>query len=215
MVQRYVFMPIIAICVVLALFVFMQMMIRPDGTFLKGGGERTYLNFVRVKPTDQAAQTKDRRLPEPPPDTPPPPQTPNVDISSDTAAASSPALSMNLPSLNLPISNTGGPFLGSPGSGGGIAGFDSDVIPVVQVAPVYPRAAKQAKIQGSVTLSIVIRPDGSVAKAKVIEAKPKRLFNDSAVQAILKWKFRPKIVDGQAVAQDATQTIEFTLSGQR
>ncbi len=211
MAQRYFMLPVAAIAIVLVLFLLMQMMIKPDGTILKGESERTYLNFVRVKPSQQNTQTKDRSLPEPPPDTPPPPETPNVEVSSN-AKASSPQLSMNLPSLNMPLNNADGPFLGAPGSGGGLAGFDSEVIPVVQVAPVYPRNAKQAKIEGYVTLSINIRPDGSVSRAKVIESKPRRLFDDSAKQAILRWKFRPKIVDGQAVGQDATQTIEFTLS---
>jgi protein TonB len=119
---------------------------------------------------------------------------------------------MNIPALNLPLNNSGGPFLGTPGSGGGSAGFDAEVIPVVQVAPVYPRAAKQGKIEGAVTLRITIRADGTVAQATVIDATPKRLFDEAAKQAILRWKFRPKVVDGQAVAQEATQVIEFSLS---
>lgn len=212
MLARYFMLPSGAVGVVLVLFLFMQMMIKPDGSLLQGEKTNSYLNFVRVKPNDQRAQTKDRSLPEPPPTTPPPPKTPNVDVSSDSKAASTPQLSMNLPSLDIPLNSKGGPFLGAPGSGGGIAGFDSDVIPVVQVAPVYPRAAKQAKIEGFVTLQINIRADGTVSRAQVIESKPGRLFDDSAKQAILRWKFRPKIVNGVAVEQDATQTIEFTLS---
>lgn len=210
--QRSLFIPVAAIVVAALLFLLMQVMIQPDDTLFRTKQDHAYLNFVRVKPADDQARTKDRRLPEPPPDTPPPPQTPDVNVAQDSAPSSAPSLSMNMPALNLPLNNTGGPFLGSPGTGGGVAGFDADVIPVVQVAPVYPRAAKQAKLEGYVTMRITIRPDGTVVQATVIDAKPKRLFDDAAKQAILRWKFRPKVVDGQAVAQEATQTIEFTLS---
>ena len=45
----------------------------------------------------------------------------------------------------------------------------------------------------------------------VIEASPKRLFNRAAMRAILRWKFKPRIIDGRAVTRDAEQTIEFKL----
>jgi len=46
----------------------------------------------------------------------------------------------------------------------------------------------------------------------VIKAEPASVFNDAALKAILKWKFKPKLVDGQAVERQATQEIEFKLS---
>ena len=105
----------------------------------------------------------------------------------------------------------GGPYLGTLQAGQGLAGFDTDVIPVVRVAPSYPNRAKQARIQGYVTMEVTIRPDGTVADAKVMESDPPRLFDDAALTAMRRWKFRPKIVDGTPVSQRAKQTIEFTL----
>ena len=118
-----------------------------------------------------------------------------------------------MPSIGIPISDGKGPYLGTLSAGQGLAGFDTDVIPLVRIAPVYPRRAKQARIQGWVTLEVLIRPDGTVSNAKVMEADPPRLFNDAAVTAMRRWKFRPKMVDGSPVAQRAKQTIEFKLEG--
>jgi len=44
-----------------------------------------------------------------------------------------------------------------------------------------------------------------------MESDPPRLFDEAALRAIERWKFRPKIVDGTPVEQRAKQTIEFTL----
>lgn len=203
----------IAVLVVLALFLFMQFMIKPDQALFEQSDQNASLNFIRVKPNDQNARTKDRSLPDEPPPPEPPPPTPELNVAQDAAPQTATPLAMNLPSLDLPLNQGSGPFIGAPGAAtGGIAAFDSDVIPVVQIAPAYPRRAKLAKLQGSVTMDVTIRPDGTVAEAKVVQAKPKKIFDEAAVTAMLRWKFRPKIVDGQPQSQRARQTIEFTLN---
>ncbi|WP_017443804.1 energy transducer TonB [Gayadomonas joobiniege] len=203
----------VAVSIALTLFFIMQWMIKPDSELFGKKSDTAQLNFVRVKVSEQAAKTKERQMPKEPPPPEQPPQTPDVSVSESSTQQSVQPLAMNLPSLDIPMNGGEGPFLGSPGSaGGGIAGFDSDVIPVVQVAPVYPRKAKQAKIEGFVKMEVSIRPDGTVSNAKVIESKPGRLFNKAAMAAMMRWKFRPKMVDGQPQPQTATQTIEFTLA---
>ena len=57
-----------------------------------------------------------------------------------------------------------------------------------------------------------VNPDGSVRKARVVEAKPKGLFEAAAVTAVQKWRFKPKTVDGKAVEFHGVQRIEFNLS---
>ncbi|RDV29242.1 energy transducer TonB [Alteromonas aestuariivivens] len=213
MLNRFVTSFIVATGIGLVLFFLMELMIKPDDELFNKKSDTAYLNFVRVTVSEQSAKQKDRQLPDEPPPPEQPPQTPDVTTSDNAASQSVQPLAMNLPSLDMPLSGGDGPFLGAPGSlTGGVAGFDSDVIPVVQVAPVYPRNAKQAKIEGYVKMSVSIRPDGTVANAKVIESNPRRLFDKAAITAMMRWKFRPKIVDGQPEAQTATQTIEFTLA---
>ena len=197
-----------AIGVPFLLLLCMYWMVRTDGIFEKPDSSRTYLNFIRIDPAREVTNTKDRQLPEPPPPPEAPPETPDFSSQMDTVSAS---LNMNMPSIGVPIGESGGPYLGTLSAGDGMAAFDTDVMAVVRVAPTYPRNAKQARIQGSVTMEVLIRPDGTVSNVKVMSSNPPRIFDQAAVMAMERWKFRPKIVDGNAVAQRAKQTIEFTL----
>tara|TARA_R110002073_G_scaffold260303_2_gene423221 strand:- start:115 stop:759 length:645 start_codon:yes stop_codon:yes gene_type:complete len=192
----------------LTLFTLMQLMIAADTILEKPDPSRTYLNFVRVEQNDDV-RTKDRQLQEPPPPEAPP-ETPDL---SNQMTNLNPNLNMNMPSIGIPINSGDGPFLGAVQQGGGMAGFDTDVIPVVRVPPTYPRNARSAQIQGSVTMAVTIRPDGTVSDVSVLESDPPRLFDQAAVDAMRRWKFRPKVVDGNPVAQRARQTMEFKLGG--
>jgi len=88
---------------------------------------------------------------------------------------------------------------------------DADLIPVIMIEPRYPPKAAIAKIEGWVTVEFTVNELGLVTNAKVINAKPIRIFDTAAIHAINKSKFRPLMIDGQAVAQRATQTFEFKL----
>ena len=197
-----------AIALTLFMFSIMQALVSNDGIFEKPNREASYLNFIRLNNQESELNTKDRRLPEPPPPPEEAPETPEFSAQIESVSAS---LSMNLPTIGIPINSGEGPYLGALARGDGLAGFDTDVIPVVRVQPAYPRRAKQAGIEGYVTMEVLIRADGTVSRARVMESDPPRLFDEAALRAIERWKFRPKIVDGTPVEQRAKQTIEFTL----
>lgn len=196
-----------AIGIGLLTFLTIQIMISSDDILKKADSERTYLNFVRVDRSDDL-KTKKRQPPKEPPPPETPPETPDM---SAQIANVNPNLNMNMPSIGVPLSSGDGPYLGALSQGQGLSGFDTDVIPVVRVAPAYPRNAKMAKIQGYVTMAVTINPDGTVSDAKVLESDPPRLFDKAALTAIKRWKFRPKVENGTPVAQRAKQTIEFKL----
>lgn len=193
----------------LAVFVGMQVLIATDGMFEEPDKNRTYLDFVRVDASDDNINTKDRRLPDPPPPPETPPDAPDL---SNQMMNMNTNLSMDMPKIGVPVNKGSGAFLGTLQAGDGMSGFDTDVIPIVRVPPAYPQRAKQAKLEGSVTMAVTIRPDGTVADVEVLESNPPRLFDQAAIQAMQRWKFRPKIVNGKPEAQRARQTIEFTLN---
>lgn len=199
---------IVAIFISALLFALMNVLISSDNILEKVDSKRSYLNFIRVDPVNDDVRTKDRRLPEPPPPPDAPPETPELSADMDMVDAN---LGMDMPTIGVAMNDGGGPYLGTLQSGDGLAGFDTDVIPVVQVAPIYPRIAKQSGIEGWVTMEVLIRPDGTVSSAKVMDSDPPKLFDRAAVSAMRKWKFRPKIVDGTPTSQRARQTIEFSL----
>ena len=199
-----------AFAIILTLFMFsiMQALVSNDGIFEKPSREASYLNFIRLNTQESELNTKDRRLPEPPPPPEEAPETPEFSAQIESVSAN---LSMNLPTIGIPINSGEGPYLGALAQGNGLAGFDTDVIPVVRVQPAYPRRAKQAGIEGYVTMEVLIRAAGTVTRARVMDSAPPRVFDEAALRAIERWKFRPKIVDGTPVEQRAKQTIEFTL----
>ena len=197
----------VAIFAGLSLFYLMQIMIKADSLYERPDKMRTYLNFVRVKQTEEL-RTKERQPPKEPPPPEKPPETPDL---SDQIARFNPSLNMDMPAIGMAVNSGDGPYLGALQKGDGLSGFDTDVSPIVQVPPAYPRGPKQAGIEGYVTMAVTIRPDGTVFNVKILESQPKRLFDKAATDAMKRWKFRPKVVDGNPVEQRAKQTIEFKL----
>ena len=99
------------------------------------------------------------------------------------------------------------------GSLDGISHDDGNPIPVLRIEPVYPRKAARNRKEGWVKLAFTITERGTVIDPVVLESRPRRLFNRSAVAAIRKWRFKPKLIDGAPVSTRATQVIEFKLAG--
>ncbi|MGD8176379.1 energy transducer TonB [Marinimicrobium sp. ARAG 43.8] len=201
-----------AVVLGLLMFLIMQTMIATDGRFSDSGAESPALNFVRVDTTQDRLETKDRRTPDEPPEPETPPETPDVSVQNDQVQNQT-ALAMDMPSMDMPLQTGSGPNMAGLSGGGGasLGGFDSDVIPTVKVPPNYPQRARQAKLEGYVTMEVSIRADGTVSDVTVVDAKPPRLFDQAAVQAMQRWRFRPKMVNGEAQPQQARQTIEFKL----
>jgi protein TonB len=162
------------------------------------------IDFVRLRHDTEIQTLEHRKPPPPPPKQPPPPAKMHVVAN---AAAAAPGISVP---TNVGLSMDVGSGIGG---GAGVAGMlDSDLIPLQRIPPQYPSDARRAGITGWVKLDLTIGPDGGVRNAKVVEAKPKGLFEAAAVQAILKWRFKPKVVDGKPVTFHGIQKIDFTLS---
>ena len=113
------------------------------------------------------------------------------------------------PNVNVAIATGDGPYLG--GWGGGDNAPEGDVIPIVQIEPQYPREAALDGTEGWVKLEFTILADGSVDQVRVVDSNPRRVFDRNAQRALYKWKFKPRVVDGQAVARQASITLEFKL----
>ncbi|MHB8447895.1 MAG: energy transducer TonB [Rudaea sp.] len=81
------------------------------------------------------------------------------------------------------------------------------------VAPSYPPEAFRSRRQGWVEVQFTITADGKVTNAKVTNAQPSRIFDQAALEAVRRWTFKPRMVDGKAVEEQATRRIEFKLGG--
>lgn len=86
------------------------------------------------------------------------------------------------------------------------------LLPLSRVAPQYPREALKRGLEGVVEFQVDVNPDGTVAGLKVLKSEPAGVFDEAASRALRKWKFKPKIVDGEPVPSSGWQRVEFSLS---
>ena len=115
-----------------------------------------------------------------------------------------------------------GPGSGSglgPGSGGGTGGGvyrpgNGVTLPRLlhEEKPQYTSDAMRAKVQGTVLLECVVRPDGSISDVQVIRSlDPTFGLDQQAVVAARKWRFAPGTRLGEAVPVLITIELTFTL----
>jgi len=198
---------ILAICVTFGLFLFMFKLISSGGN---NNEELAAIAGIHFGPVDipDDVMLKNRRIPKkpPPPKNPPPP--PKMQVAKmDKVVQNMPRL--DLPDLDMPMTGGEGMYIGN------FAGVDrteeGDIIPIVIIRPMYPRDAALKGLEGWVKIAFTITAIGTVKDARVVEAKPARVFNRAAIRAILKWKFKPRVINGVAVDRSATQIIDFNL----
>jgi protein TonB len=79
-----------------------------------------------------------------------------------------------------------------------------------QPRPIYPPLAKQARIQGTVSLNAVIGPDGHVDNLSVMKGHP--LLVQAALDAVKDWVYKPTLMNGNPVAVVTQIDVNFTLS---
>jgi periplasmic protein TonB len=80
---------------------------------------------------------------------------------------------------------------------------------IYQTDPVYPPLAKQARVQGSVVLEVVINKEGSVETTRVLSGHP--LLAQAAVEAVRQWRYRPVTLNGETREVVTTVTVNFKL----
>ncbi len=132
----------------------------------------------RVK--EERAQKPDDVV-EPPPDFQPPQQD-NFDVSPDTVNL---APNQGL-DLNISV-------------GVGLNSSDGEYLPIVKVNPTYPRRANSRGIEGYCTVEYTVTANGSIKNPVPVDCLPKGVFEKASVKAALKFKYKPRVVDGVAI----------------
>ena len=80
---------------------------------------------------------------------------------------------------------------------------------VHRVEPVYPPLAKQVHREGRVELRAIIGTDGLIQSLQIVAGDP--LLERSAVEAVQQWRYKPTILNGQAVEIDTYITVIYTM----
>jgi protein TonB len=78
-----------------------------------------------------------------------------------------------------------------------------------KVDPVYPWDAKVNHITGDVLLKAVIDRQGNIANLELLRGDP--ILAESAIKAVKQWKYRPYILNGEAIEAETTVKIQYHM----
>ena len=90
-----------------------------------------------------------------------------------------------------------------------ISATDGDYLPLVAIAPQYPTRAAQRAIEGWCLVAFTVNGLGNVEEETivVVDAEPESIFDRSSVRAAARFKFQPRVVDGQGVPVEGVQYL--------
>lgn len=198
MIARYAFAIVTGTIVTLGLLFLMHILIESGEKALVSPGTKYYLEFVRVK-RNETVNTEDL-TPEKPPKPQEVPDTPPQDMDQ---------IDPNAPTINIaPPTVASDTTLAGPG---GMNIAEGDYLPIVRVAPVYPARALARGIEGYVDMSFTVTTTGTV-KDPIVDFSTSGLFNRAAERAVLKFKYKPRVVDGVPVEVSGVKTrITFKI----
>ena len=197
-----VFVAILAAILVTAALIYLEQ-------FLIEGGEKALdespnsqlVDIVRVKEEVEVA-TRERRQKPPPPDQAPEIQKPQMATNFDLDSAYSMSNPADGMSNDLEL-------------GLGFGFSDGEYLPIVKVSPEYPRRALVEGLAGWVIVEFTVGKAGNVIDPVVVGNcavpqregqeslecvdRPSSIFDRSALKAAKKFKYKPKVIDGEPI----------------
>ena len=199
LIQRYAIGFSVGALVAVALLYMMQAVISSDDQYVEKASVPQIISFDRTIEDEDLPPP--RVIPEPPP--PPqvmPPEQPRERI--DGPVIGKPI--GPLPPKTDPHGPTGVGLLP-----------DGDMVPYVQVRPVYPRNALVRGLEGFVLVEFCVTQNGNVRDPAVVVAEPPTMFDRSALNAVSRFKYKPRVENEMPVEVCGVQTrIVFELEDQ-
>ncbi len=171
----------------LSLLWVMQFLIATGQAAITEALDARFVDFVRVK-REETTEIKEEKPERPPEVDEQPPDLPQQDMD-NSDFDSSVAVSAPNPNMDVGLDSELGDFSLAEG----------DYLPIVKVAPMYPRRAQSRGLEGYCDLQFTVTPLGTTADVSVIECTSS-LFERASVQALLKFKYKPRVVNGTAIA---------------
>ena len=171
----------------LSLLWVMQFLIATGQAAITEALDARFVDFVRVK-REETVEQKEEKPERPPEVDDQPPDLPQQDMDNSDFDS---AVAVSAPNPNLDV--------GLDGQLGDFSLAEGDYLPIVKVAPMYPRRAQSRGLEGYCDLQFTVTPLGTTADVSVIECTSS-LFERASVQALLKFKYKPRVVNGTAIA---------------
>ncbi|MBT8421575.1 MAG: energy transducer TonB [Gammaproteobacteria bacterium] len=198
MIQRFAVSLLSGVLITFSLLWVMQVLIATGKRAITDDADIMLGDFIRVKKEEIVRLDEDE--PEKPPEVDdPPPEQPEAQTDDlDTSQS----ISIGGPSGKLDLGKLGG---------GRIGLGDGDFLPIVKVAPIYPRRAQTRGLEGQCLVSFTVDTTGAVKDAEIIECTSS-LFERASKNAVLKFKYKPRVVDGVAQeVRNVQHIITFKL----
>jgi len=79
------------------------------------------------------------------------------------------------------------------------------------VPPQYPLSAREKGMEGWVDVTFLVNADGTVSEAAIVGAQPVGIFEQSALEAVRRWRYQPVMHDGAPVTQHARVRLRFAV----
>ena len=203
MAGRYAIAGLAGILIAGCLLWVMQLLVTPPQGHISRSETSGLVDFIRLKREERLELKKQRPL-EPPQQSRPLPR-PNLDFELDLPQPM-PQLKSRM-DMNLPLSLGNGPYIGPVATQ-----LDRDFVPLSRQPPQYPYQAARRGTEGWVRVSFEVTETGTVEDVVVLESDPPGVFDRAAIKAVYRWRFKPRMVNGSAVAGRAEQVVEFELN---
>ena len=171
----------------LSLLWVMQFLIATGQAAITEALDARFVDFVRVK-REETVERKEEKPERPPEPDEAPPDIPQQDMDNSDFDS---AVAVSAPNPNMDV--------GLDSELGDFSLAEGDYLPIVKVAPMYPRRAQSRGLEGYCDLQFTVTPLGTTADVSVIECTSS-LFERASVQALLKFKYKPRVVNGTAIA---------------
>lgn len=180
----------------------MQALIKSGDTAMTEPVQGSVLDFIRLK-QDETVQKKERKPKKPPKPQEPPPPMEQPQLAQDSLTSDDSGFDFSA-DVSADVALEGGLALES---------GDGEYLPIVKVQPVYPRRALQRGIEGYVIVEFTVDKTGAVRNPVVIKAEPEGLFDRAAMDAAKKFKYKPRVVNGEPTEVSGVQNrISFELN---
>jgi len=172
------------ILVTFSLLWLMQFLIATGKDALSDKVDFRMMDFIRVR-QDELVEQRDRKPPKPPKVEEKPPDVPPPQLDS---------LNPNAPTVNMGRVNVDT----SMEMGDVDFAVDGEYLPIVRVEPTYPRRAQSRGIEGYCNMEFTVTRTGEVVDAVATECSSS-VFESSSIKAVLKWKYKPRVVNGEPI----------------
>lgn len=189
---------VLALSATIVLLTVMRSLVRVGSSHLEAKAPRVAIDFVRTR-RSEAVETKNRERPQKV-TTPVQAWAPSIAASNSKSASA-----VRVPIQTAHAAQPGLSLAGGPTLGAGSA--DGDVMPLVRVSPLYPPRAQARGIEGWVWLEFTITHLGTTKEIRILDSDPKGLFDRAATNAVKKYKYKPRVENGEPVDRPGVQVV--------